>query len=132
MGSSWDVATVPTRHLRDVIGSGVCYLGCFFNISSTSNRRSYNKKRFESNLLRQLNQISDGKKITDLFFFLVICPRDNYLEFRKCFFCLWRINLFFSTNSNPHIEHLKSFCLECTYFLCRFNSDTNLNLLMQH
>ena len=28
MGSPWDVATVPTRHLRDVIGSGVCYLGC--------------------------------------------------------------------------------------------------------
>ena len=27
MGSPWDVATVPTRHLRDVIGSGVCYLG---------------------------------------------------------------------------------------------------------
>ena len=27
MGSPWDVATVPKRHLRDVIGSGVCYLG---------------------------------------------------------------------------------------------------------
>jgi hypothetical protein len=27
MGSPWDVATVQTRHLRDVIGSGVCYLG---------------------------------------------------------------------------------------------------------
>jgi hypothetical protein len=23
MGSPWNVATVPTRHLRDVIGSGV-------------------------------------------------------------------------------------------------------------
>jgi hypothetical protein len=27
MGSPWHVATVPTRHLKDVIGSGVCYLG---------------------------------------------------------------------------------------------------------
>ena len=27
MGSPWDIATVPTRHLRDVVGSGVCYLG---------------------------------------------------------------------------------------------------------
>jgi hypothetical protein len=27
MGSLWDVATVPTRHLRDVVGSGVCYPG---------------------------------------------------------------------------------------------------------
>jgi hypothetical protein len=25
--SPWDVATVPTRHLRDVFGSSVCYLG---------------------------------------------------------------------------------------------------------
>ncbi len=27
MGSPRDVETVPTRHLRDVFGSGVCYLG---------------------------------------------------------------------------------------------------------
>jgi hypothetical protein len=27
MGSPLDVATVPTRHLRDVFGSGVCYMG---------------------------------------------------------------------------------------------------------
>jgi hypothetical protein len=25
-GSPWDVAIVPTRNLRDVFGSGVCYL----------------------------------------------------------------------------------------------------------
>jgi hypothetical protein len=57
-GSPWDVATVPTRHLREVIGSCVCYLSRYTMTSwrwsshttwgSSSRHKEYKMSRKES------------------------------------------------------------------------------------